>query len=190
MAAPNPLPVASICVGNGLAEIVDRLRAMTVQILAGDCACGAGVIWRPNGIVVSNAHVVRTSGCRAKLADGTVLECEILKRDPRVDLVALRVNRRGLSHVKPRDVRTLRAGELVLAVGNPMGVTGAFSIGVLAAQPADGELLLRADIRLQPGNSGGPLADAQGRVIGINSMVVNGMGIAVSGSTVEGFLNA
>jgi serine protease Do len=100
------------------------------------------------------------------------------------------MNQRDLPFAKWRDARTLRAGELVLAVGNPMGITGASSVGVLASQPADDELFVRADIRLQPGNSGGPLADAEGRVIGINSMVVNGMGIAVSSNTVEGFLNA
>jgi serine protease Do len=190
MAAPNPLSLASICVGNGLAEVVDRLRSVTVQILAGDYACGAAVIWTPDGVVVSNAHVVRTNDCRVKLADGTALEGEVFRRDPRVDLVALRVNKRGLSHAEPRDARALRAGELVLAMGNPMDVAGALSVGVLASQPANGEMLLRADIRLQPGYSGGPLSDAQGRVIGINSMVVNGMGIAVSSLTVEGFLNA
>jgi serine protease Do len=190
MVAANPLLAASISVGDGLAEVVDRLRAVTVQILDGDYACGAGVIWRSDGIVISNSHVVRTNGCRLKLADGTVLQCELLKRDPRVDLVALRMKEINLPTAESRDARTLRAGELVLAVGNPMGVAGAFSVGVLASQPADSEMLLRADIRLQPGNSGGPLADAQGRVIGINSMVVNGMGIAVSSSTVEGFLNA
>lgn len=190
MAAANPLPIASICVGNELADVVDRLRAVTLQILAGDYACGAGVMWRPDGILVSNAHVVRSNGCRVRLADGTVVECEVLRRDPRVDLVALRVKGRGLRYAEPREARTLRAGELVVAVGNPMGVTGAFSVGVLMSPPADGEILVRADIRLQPGNSGGPLADAQGRVVGINSMVVNGMGIAVSSGAVEGFLNA
>jgi serine protease Do len=190
MAAANPLPVSSICVGNELAQVVDGLRAVTVQILAGDYACGAGVIWRPEGIVVSNAHVVRTKVCQIKFADGTATECEVFRRDPRVDLVALCMKRRVLSYAQPRDARTLRAGELVLAVGNPMGVTGAFSVGVLASRPVDGEFLVRADIRLQPGNSGGPLADADGHVIGINSMVVNGMGIAVSSSTVKEFLNA
>ena len=79
---------------------------------------------------------------------------------------------------------TLRAGELVLAIGNPIEADGAFTVGVVSARPGAEDVLVRADIRLAPGNSGGPLADAQGRVVGINSLVVGGFGVAISSMAV------
>ncbi len=79
---------------------------------------------------------------------------------------------------------------MVLAVGNPMGATGAFSVGLVSAVPKPEDLFMRADIRLAPGNSGGPLADGAGRVVGINSMIVGGFGVAVTTAAVEHLLAA
>jgi serine protease Do len=78
----------------------------------------------------------------------------------------------------------------VLAVGSPLGVVGAVAVGVLHAAPRAADAWVRADVRLLPGNSGGPLADTSGRVIGINSMVVSGLGHAVPVAAVERFLRA
>jgi serine protease Do len=85
-----------------------------------------------------------------------------------------------------RDSRTLRIGEIVVAVGHPMGETGAVSLGIVhRISRAD---LVEADIRLAPGNSGGPLADASGKVVGINCMVANGMGVAIAAAAVGQFV--
>jgi serine protease Do len=91
------------------------------------------------------------------------------------------------------DSDALRVGELVFAVGNPLGVSGALTAGIVhtmgLTEMADGRPWVQADIRLAPGNSGGPLADAQGRVIGINSMIVGGLALAVPSRVVERFLH-
>ena len=87
----------------------------------------------------------------------------------------------------------MRVGELAFAVGNPLGIVGALTAGIIhALVPADGAYgqgWIQADIHLAPGNSGGPLADAQGRIIGINSMVAGGLAFAVPSNVVERFLN-
>jgi serine protease Do len=124
------------------------------------------------------------------LPDGRALEAEVIRRDPSRDLAALRVPAKGLVAAQIRDASNMRAGEVVLAVGNPFGAHAALTIGVLAERPSPRDLLLRADIRLAPGNSGGPLSDAEGRVIGINSMIVNGSGIAITTRAVADFLGA
>ena len=88
--------------------------------------------------------------------------------------------------------RSIRPGELVFAVGNPLGIAGALTTGIIQAHgPADGRHSphwVQADVRIAPGNSGGPLADARGRVIGINSMIAGGLALAVPSNAVERFL--
>ncbi|HUQ80412.1 MAG TPA: trypsin-like peptidase domain-containing protein, partial [Gemmatimonadaceae bacterium] len=88
----------------------------------------------------------------------------------------------------PTDLRT---GDLVLALGNPLGITGALALGVVHAveRRRGAPRWLRADIRLAPGNSGGPLADARGRVVGVNTLIANGLGVAVPVTTVLRFLS-
>jgi serine protease Do len=81
----------------------------------------------------------------------------------------------------------LRTGELVVALGHPFGLPGALSVGVLHAVPRRNDRWLQADIRLAPGNSGGPLATVDGMVIGINAMIVRGLGIAVPAAAVAAF---
>src|SRR5204863_7755459 len=91
-----------------------------------------------------------------------------------------------------RDGSTLRIGELVVAVGHPRGIRGAAAMGIVhALGPRDApghRRWIRADVRLAPGNSGGPLADASGRVVGVNTMVAHGLGLAIPSSAVERFL--
>jgi serine protease Do len=121
-----------------------------------------------------------------ELADGRIFKAELIHRDPRYDLAGLQIAASALPSAELRNASSLRTGELVLAVGNPAEATGAFTIGVVSARPKPADVLVRADIRLAPGNSGGPLADAHGRVVGINSMIVSGFGVAVTSSDVTG----
>jgi serine protease Do len=87
-----------------------------------------------------------------------------------------------------RDAHTLRTGEVVIAVGNPMGEPGAVSVGIVHRAPKIGESLIGADVKLAPGNSGGPLADAEGRIVGINTMVAYGLGCAITSNAIAEFL--
>ena len=178
VAAPD---ITNGCVWDGLAQ---SLRRITVQIFGRGGQHGAGVVWRSDGLIVTNAHVLRGSSM-IRFEDGRTDRAELVARDYQLDLAILRIPVRGLESAQGRD-STLRTGEVVFAVGHPLGERGAVSFGIVHA--ASSGHLIEADIRLLPGNSGGPLADASGRVVGINCMVANGMAVAVSTAAVERFL--
>lgn len=173
-------------VNEELATLAATLRRSTVQI-RGRRGGGSGVIWRPDGLIVTNAHVVHRSQATVELADGRVYEAEVVQRDDRRDLAALKIAAADLPAVTVGNPNELRVGDLVLAIGNPFGQVGALTMGIVHALPID-QTWLQADIRLAPGNSGGALADAQGRVVGINTLIANGLGIAVPSDAVDRFL--
>jgi len=183
----NPFEPVSISLGGELAAVAERLRHCTVEVRGAGPGRGSGVIWRSDGLIVTNAHVATSARHTVELADGRIFEAELLRRDSRCDLAALQIAASALPSAESRNASSLRTGELVLAVGNPAEATGAFTVGVVSARPKPTDVLVRADIRLAPGNSGGPLADAHGRVVGINSMVVGGFGVALTSSAVERF---
>jgi len=178
----------------GFGEIAERLRRSTVQVGASDPrrGSGSGVVWNSDGLILTNAHVARASEMQVELWDGRRLEARVIDRDSRRDLASLRIAAPGLEAVTPGDSGALRAGELVIAVGNPLGFAGAVSTGVIhSIGPLPGmarQRWIRADVQLAPGNSGGPLANAQGQVIGINTAIVNGLGVAVPSNAVTAFL--
>ena len=180
----------------GFGEVAEKLRRSTVQVLNGTAGAqgfGSGVIWSADGTVITNAHVATQDAARVQLWDGRALPATVAARDPRSDLAVLKLSATGLPSVAWRESNTLRAGELVLAVGNPLGFVGALTTGVVqASAPVPGlgkRRWIQASIRLAPGNSGGPLADAQGRVVGINTMIVSGgIALAVPSDAVVEFL--
>jgi len=174
-------------------EVAERLRRSTVEVhLPGADAGGSGVIATPDGQIVTNAHVARNAGASVRLWDGRELPATLRARDGRRDLATLQVEASGLPAATFGDSNALRVGELVMAIGNPMGFIGALTTGVVHALGSlagfGRQSWVLADVRLAPGNSGGPLADAYGRVIGINTMIVNGLGAAVPGNAVTAFL--
>lgn len=175
----------------GLTSIAEHLRRITVQIRGRERGIGSGVIWHPDGVIITNAHVARGARATVALADGRMLEAAVTVRDPELDLALLNVAATGLPAAVVNGSDTLRVGELVFAVGNPFGINGALTAGIVHAvgptDSADGRRWVQADIRLAPGNSGGPLADARGRVIGINSMIAAGLALAVPSHVVERF---
>ena len=174
-----------------LGEVAARLRQVTVHVHAGGRSAGAGVVWLRSGLVVTNAHVATAAGADVVLPDGRAVRARLIARDPRRDLAALAVPAEEQPALRV-DARGLRPGEIVVAVGHPLGVAYAAALGIVHRAPS-GERgpggWLQADIRLAPGNSGGPLADAWGRVVGINAMIVGGLGIAVPTHVVERFVN-
>jgi serine protease Do len=178
---------------SGFGETAEQLRRSTVLIHTGSRGNGSGVIWTSDGIIVTNAHVARSSALRVQLWDGRELFAEIMSRDPRRDLAALHINGEDLPTARPADSSKVRPGELAIAIGNPMGFVGALTTGVIhAVGPLRGlgtQSWVQASVRLAPGHSGGPLGDAQGRVIGINTMVASRLALAVPSNAVRQFLN-
>jgi len=178
----------------GFGEIAEQLRRSTVLIRTGGRGSGSGVIWTGDGVIVTNAHVARSERLRVELWDGRDFEATVTSRDPRRDLAALRIEARGLPAATPADSSRLRPGELAIAIGNPMGFVGALTTGVIhSAGPIRGAgstEWVQASVRLAPGNSGGPLADARGRVIGINTMVAGRVALAIPSNAVSAFLSA
>ena len=177
----------------GFGEIAERLRRSTAQLFLGERrGAGSGVVWSTDGLIVTNAHVARAPTARVELWDGRRFDAAVVARDPRRDLATLRISAEGLAPATPGDSASLRSGELVMAIGSPLGFAGALSTGVvhsIGALPGMGrQPWIRADVRLAPGNSGGPLANAQGRVVGINTAIVNGLGVAVPVASVVDFL--
>ena len=198
-----------------LAAAAERLRAVTVAVHAGAptrrgpqaSGAGSGVVWRRDGLVVTNAHVARTEHAVVTLPDGRRVAATTVARDPARDLALLRPDADlpfgTLTPAAAGDPSRLRPGEVVLAFGHPLGHANALAAGVVHAAGDAGPppwlrargggrpvRIIQADVRLLPGNSGGPLADAAGRVVGINAMVVGGLGVAVSVDEIEALVRA
>src|SRR5213079_957598 len=137
----------------------------------------------------TSAHVIeRTDGGRASFVDGRELAFEVVGSDPMSDLALLRVDARDLQPAELGEAERLRVGQLVVAIGNPHGFAGSVTAGVVSALgrslPTRGgrvvDNVIQTDAALNPGNSGGALADGRGRVIGINTAVAGvGLGLAV-----------
>ena len=154
---------------------------------------GSGVVITPDGFTLTSAHVVaRTEGRgRASFVDGRELEFEVVGSDPLSDLAVLRADARDLVPAELGDAERLRVGQLVVAIGNPHGFTGSVTAGVVSAlgrslPTRSGanvrvvDNVIQTDAALNPGNSGGALADGRGRVVGINTAVAGvGLGLAV-----------
>jgi S1-C subfamily serine protease len=154
---------------------------------------GSSVVITPDGYMLTSAHVVaRTAGTgRATFADGRELDFEVVGTDALSDLAVLRAESRDLVPAPLGDAERLRVGQLVVAIGNPHGFGGSVTAGVVSAlgrslptrSGANQRLVdnvIQTDAALNPGNSGGALADGRGRVVGINTAVAGvGLGLAV-----------
>ena len=185
-------------IGADLDVIARALRQVTVTVRhargRGAGGHGAGILWSPDGTVVTNAHVAQGATARVTFADGRSADAHLVARDRRMDLALLVVDttRLGSTPLPSPEVgapSTLRAGDVVLALGHPLGVEHAMSMGVVHAAPdMRRSPYIAADIRLAPGKSGGPLADAHGRIVGVNSMIAGGLGVAISVDAVRDFI--
>jgi S1-C subfamily serine protease len=153
---------------------------------------GSAVAITPDGFLVTSAHVVEGVGKgRASLADGRELRFEVVGRDALSDLAVIRAGGADLEPVSLGNADRLRVGQLVVAVGNPMGLAGSITAGVVSAlgrsfPTSDGrasrllENVIQTDAALNPGNSGGALVDGRGRMVGVNTAVAGiGLGLAV-----------
>ena len=174
--------------------LVEALRRSVVLVQDGH-GHGSGLIWESGGLIVTNHHVVAHERARVELTSGEGYTAAVVARDPRNDLALLRVPARDLPAPLLGDSAALRVGELIIAVGNPFGVRGTASLGIVSAignhtwMGKARRELLQADVTLAPGSSGGPLADAGGAVVGIASMVLSpGIAVAVPAHVVQRFV--
>jgi serine protease Do len=189
-----------------VARLVERLQPSVVWIESGR-GHGSGLVWDGAGLIVTNDHVVAGDRARVELGDGRRLTACVVGRDPQNDLAALAAPAEDLSTpfrwvpAAIGDAVALRVGELIIAVGHPFGVRGTATLGIVSraltrADHAGGRAqgpreLLQADVDLAPGNSGGPLVNAAGEVVGIASMVVGpGIALAVPSHVVRRFVAA
>lgn len=177
----------------GFGEIGEQLRRSTVLVRAGDHAAGSGIIWSSEGLIVTNAHVAHGPFVKVQLWDRREFEAVIQLRDPRRDLTQLGIAATNLPAATVADSSRVRPGELAIATGNPLGFVGALATGAIHAVGPIRRLgmqsWVQADMRLAPGNSGGPLANAYGQIIGINTMIAGGLALAIPSNTVRDFLS-
>ncbi len=188
MALGSVEPVAS-AVFSASTQMVGRVQRGVVQVRQGDRGAGAGVIWNEEGIVLTNHHVVargrRGGKVRVILQDGRTFDAEVVRRDRGLDLALLRIpGPQGLEVPPVGDSDALRVGELVFAIGHPWGRLGAVTAGIVSGLgttrgPGRETRYIRSDVSLAPGNSGGPLLNARGEIIGINAMIYGGLALSI-----------
>jgi serine protease Do len=168
--------------------MIERVKAALVSVQEGRYGAGAGAVWSEDGIILTSNHVLRRGRPAVTLADGRRFEARVLLQDPEVDLAFLQIPVKGLASLPVGDSTRLRVGELVFAIGHPWGLNGSVTGGIVSylttAQTSGRRGLvpvIRTDARLAPGNSGGPLVNASGELVGINTMIIGGdQGLAVA----------
>ena len=184
---------------------VEQVGAAVVSVYTGGAdeaaqargGAGSAVVVTPDGYLLTNEHVVqRVSGARVSFVDGRTVAAVVVGRDPATDLAVLRAQAGSLPYAQLAGEGRLRAGQLVVAVGNPYGFESTVSAGVVSAlgrslRSRQGRLIegiVQHTAALNPGNSGGPLVDAQGAVMGINTAIIpmaQGIGFAVPAATAQ-----
>ncbi len=183
---------ASAALGDEIPAIVAALRRVTVVVRTRGAGVGAGVVWDARGVVITNAHVARGDDVTVQFSDGGSASARVVARDRQRDLAALEFDPPAdIAAAVLRAAPALRVGDLVIAVGHPDGRAGAITVGIIhASDDGNGSepRWVRADVRLAPGYSGGPLADVAGRVVGINTLIYGGLALAVPVAAVAEWL--
>lgn len=193
----NPSTLSQL--STDMAALIDAVRPALVEVRPGRHGHGAGVIYRPDGLVVTNAHVVgRARQLELQLADGRIFQGRVTVLDRKRDLAAVQIEdetARNLPTIPVGQRNTIRPGQFVLAIGHPWGVTGAVTAGAVIGLGPSPEMpaalgeFLHVGLHMRPGHSGGPMIDAQGRLIGINTMIAGpDVGMAVPIDAVTRFL--
>jgi serine protease Do len=199
MTLRNDLPVI---LTEELTTVCKRARNSLVVVQNGQRGAGAGVVWRPGGIVVTNYHVIQRGRPRISLLDGGEYSTRVIAKARQFDLALLKIDlpesqAPTLSVAPVADSKNLRIGQIALALGHPRGQVGSVSVGIITSlgrvplRWRRGSIeVIRTDAGLAPGNSGGSLVDARGAVIGINTMIVGGdLGVAIPSHVVNEFVD-
>jgi S1-C subfamily serine protease len=188
---------------NAVISVADRVGPAVVRVETRGAnsrpsGVGSGVVIAPDGLVLTNCHVVQgAKEVRLADAEGRVMEARALGEDPDTDLALLRAgSARDLAHAALGDSKQLKRGQLVIAIGNPLGFESTVTAGVISAlgrslRSRNGRLIedvIQTDAALNPGNSGGPLVSSRAEVIGINTAVImgaQGICFAVASNTAQ-----
>lgn len=197
LGSSNPLEGSGVA---GVEAIIKGVLPGVVQVRRGGSArrgrrgLGAGFLWSPDGSVMTNHHVVAGSGGEVEvvLTDERSFGAEVVGDSRRLDLAMLRLRdapAEGMEIPPVGDSDALRVGELVFAVGHPWGRRGAVTAGIVSGlgtvgRPFGRTRYVQSDAYLAPGNSGGPLVNARGEVIGVNAMIFSGLALAIPSNTV------
>ena len=189
MEADHPLDAYSQIVSSVAERLTPKVASLRVPRRGGTGeSLGSAVVFTGDGFLLTNAHVVgQANGGTAAFSDGTSVPFRVVGADPLSDLAVLRGNGETPAPAELGEADRLVVGQLVVAVGNPLGLAGSVTAGVVSALgrslPARGQIIedvIQTDAALNPGNSGGALADAEARVVGINTAVAGvGLGMAV-----------
>jgi serine protease Do len=186
-----------------LGDIADLVRKSLVRVEVGRHGAGSGVVLDSTGLIVTNAHVVSGKSGRGKgpdlrvtLNNGETYPAQLLAKDTDHDVAALKIEAEGLVPIELGDSQTLRPGQWVLAMGHPWGVAGAATGGIvigsggdLPERPGSRDDWIAVGLSLRPGHSGGPMVDAEGRMVGLNTMMAGlDVGMAVPVQTIKEFL--
>jgi serine protease Do len=193
----QPRPLLDIF-SSSLGELIEQAQASIVQVRREGRGAGTGVVWHGKGDIITNHHVVASAGTKiqVELHDGRVLEAHVVDSDPTLDVALLNVPADNLTAAPAGDSSRLRVGELVFAIGHPFGQRGVVTAGIVSAlskvkmRNTNQQMeYIKSDVRLLPGNSGGPLLNAQGQVVGINAMIMGGdLSVAIPSNVVSNWL--
>jgi serine protease Do len=196
MSLGSPNPLEGFGAAGAEAAMIEGVLPSVVQVRSGGSTrrgrrsgAGAGFLWSTDGSVMTNHHVVARSGGKAEvtLTDDRSFSAEVVGSSRRLDLAMLRLRNapvESLSIPPVGDSDALRVGELVFAVGHPWGRRGAVTAGIVSGlgtvgRPFGRTRYVQSDAYLAPGNSGGPLVNARGEVIGVNAMIFSGLALAI-----------
>ena len=197
----RPAVVQIFSTGYTTAEESD---ATTTSLISKQHSTGSGVIVAADGYIVTNAHVVRGArriqirlpAGRRDLPQAKLVEATLIGMDREIDVAVVKIDKTNLPYLQLADSQVLRQGELVMAFGNPLGLEGSVSMGVVSStarqlHPDDLMTYIQTDAPINPGNSGGPLINSQGEVVGINTFILTqsggseGLGFAIPSNLVH-----
>lgn len=180
-----------------LSSLATRVKRSLVVVRNGRQGAGAGVIWRPEGIIVTNYHVLAGRKAWITTINEQEYPGEVIAQAPEIDLALIKVEDDNLPVAIIADSHGIKVGQIVLAIGHPWGQRAAVTAGIISGLglavtpgPRRSVEIIRTDAQLAPGNSGGPLVNLSAGVIGINTMVIGGdMGVAIPSHVVNSFVS-
>ncbi len=165
-----------------LTQLFDRVKPGIVQVRTDQRGGGTGFVWQRDGRILTNNHVVPSDRqhIQVHFPDGRTFDAKVLRRNPQLDLALLKIDGEQFTSLPLGDSKRLRVGEWVFAIGHPWGQRWTVTAGILSVMSTlrisqnRTAQYIKSDVRLAPGNSGGPLLDADGNVVGINAMIFGG----------------